>query len=371
MTEFSNMGTGGAGSLSGNGRNAGGDTTIDLSGGYGLERYIDASGGEADGSVGLATIKSLTHYGSDTINTSSSLTKNSDYAAGNASGSQVTGAGGAGTGGNGNDAGTTIGGAGGQGTLWPVEGYYYGAGGGGGGSSGGGAGGNSIGGEGADVNSTGTGEDQDARSATANRGSGGGGGQHGAAGSSGVVKIAIPTSYIRTGGIGSHGNSIATSNYLKIQTSGTVTDITYSGTDYYLLDFQASSNLTTTTHYFKLVFVDGASDATKATYEDTNYTEALTNDHATGALMLCVGGGGSGGYGSGRSTDTSTTLPGGTVRSWRIGGGGGAGGYVEAEYCATAINKLYTITVGAGGAGSLSDGNGGVTAQENKLQNQK
>ncbi len=570
-----NVGTGGAGSLSGNGRNAGGDTTIDLSGGYGLERYIDASGGEVDGSVGLATIKSLTHYGNNELNIeltsdnlpiahyefnnntldsslegnhlgsppgfgygapalsfppytfgtfsntnavtptlltslpitamcwfqaiqsqtgtllsfngnsylyvatngyvycffhlgswrsimyASSITfgytnwyhaaftvdsnytlkfymngslvgsstgsstfqtnydgsliigskwdgndkfygyigdvrvynkelsateisdiyngsqvnyggviKNADYTKG-ADSLSYTGAGGAGTGGNGNDAEQTIGGAGGQGTLWPVEGYYYGAGGGGGGSSGGGAGGNSIGGEGADVNSTGTGEDGDARSATANRGSGGGGGINGAAGSSGVVKFAIPTSYIRTGGIGAHENSIATSNYLKIQTSGTVTELEYNETDYYLLDFQASSNLTTTTHYFKLGFVDDANDATILTYSETNYTEALTNDHATGALMLCVGGGGSGGFGSGTSSDTSTSLPGGTVRSWRIGGGGGAGGYVEAQYCATAINKLYTITVGAGGQGSYLDNNGDVVGVENKGENSK
>jgi hypothetical protein len=82
--------------------------------------------------------------------------------------------------------------------------------------------------------------------------------------------------------------------------------------------------------------------------------------------MLCVGGGGSGGYGSGRSYDTSTSLSTGTVRSWRIGGGGGAGGYVEAEYCATGINKLYTITVGAGGQGSYLDNNGDVVDEENK-----
>ena len=558
-----NVGTGGAGSLSGNGRNAGGDTTIDLSGGYGLERYIDASGGEVDGSVGLATIKSLTHYGNNELNieltsdnlpiahyefnsnsgdssfqgndlttftggyatpistvpytygtftnqlattpplltslpitvccwfqkitsgiqsifsfnntndvyldnsnrlycsfylgnnwvnvgTSYSIStgyiwhhvaitvdtaynlklyvndslassnsgngtfsstsdgvlhiaskwdnnqkltghigdlrvynkalssseisdiydgtqvnysgviKNADYTKG-ADSLSYTGAGGAGAGGNGNDAEQTIGGAGGQGILWGVEGYYYGAGGGGGGSSGGGAGGNSIGGEGADVNSTGTGEDQDARSATANRGSGGGGGVNGAAGSSGVVKFAIPTSYIRTGGIGAHENSIATSNYLKIQTSGTVTEVTYNNTDYYLLDFQASSNLTTTTHYFKLGFVDDANDATLAGYDGTNYSED--------AYCLCVAGGGAGGYGSGRDWMPYTSSVNSSTKQRygiRVGGGGGAGGYVEGSSVKIPINKLFTITVGAGGSGTLSNGSGGVTAQQNK-----
>ena len=363
-----NIGSGGAASIST--RNAGGDTTIDLSGGYGLERYIDASGGEVDGSVGQATIKTLTHYGSGTINTSSSITFNSDYTSGTATGSAVGGAGGAGAGGAGSANSSAVGGNGGTGVAWIIDGANYGPGGGGAGSSGGGSGGNLIGGTGADADASGTTEDGAATSGTANRGSGGGGGvTTGAAGTAGVVKIAIPTAYINSRGL--HANTLATSNYLKLQTSGTVTSTTYNGTDYYLLDFQASSNLTTTTHYFKLGFVDSASDATISTYDGTNYTEALTNDDATGALMLCVGGGGSGGYGSGRDSDTITQYPGGTVRSWRIGGGGGAGGYVEGRYCATAINKLYTITVGAGGQGSYLDTNGDVVEEENKGANSK
>lgn len=337
-----NIGSGGAASTST--RNAGGDTTIDLSGGYGLERYIDASGGEVDGSVGQATIKTLTYYGSDTINISSSLTKNSDYAAGTASGSAVGGAGGAGAGGAGSSNSSTTGGVGGIGTLWPVEGNSYGSGGGGAGSSGGGSGGNLIGGTGADANASGVSEDTAATSGTVNRGCGGGGGViTGAAGTAGVVKFAVPTSYINS--IGMHENTLQTSNYLKVQTSsGSPTSVEYpsgSGVYYYLFDFQTDDNLTDKNHYFKITWADDASTATRIANAG-NYGSASN-------LMLMVGGGGAGGDG-GMPHDTNDD-----PENWRllVGGGGGAGGMGEVYDADIQIDELVSITVGGGGEGGL------------------
>ena len=81
---------------------------------------------------------------------------------------------------------------------------------------------------------------------------------------------------------------------------------------------------------------------------------------------------GSGGFGSGRSSVSYTSVRNGNSKDrygWRVGGGGGAGGYIQGAYMDYAINKLFTISVGGGGAGSLSDGNGGVTAQQNKGAN--
>mgnify|MGYP004193889387 CR=1 FL=1 len=326
-------------------RNVGGDTTIDLSGHYGLERYIDASGGEVDGSVGMGTSTTLTTYGNTNVNTSSSITFNSDYTAGTASGDAVGGAGGAGAGGAGGANNSATGGTGGIGVAWIIDGANYGSGGGGAGSSAGGSGGNVIGGNGADANASGVSEDIAATSGTANKGGGGGGGiTTGAAGTAGVVKFAIPTSYINS--IGMHDNTLQTSNYLKVQTSsGSPTEVTYNGVVYYLFDFQTDDNLTSKNHFFRITWADDASTTTK-TVNAGNYGSASN-------LMLMVGGGGAGGDG-GMPHDANDD-----PENWRllVGGGGGAGGMGEVYDADIQIDELVSITVGGGGEGGLNSSN--------------